>query len=275
MPIFYSSFWGHTFKSQTDQLFNWVRSDIKEVTQRHQDLKGKGNDIYRYQELREDFIGKFFGDFLTYMHTEKGAEIRQQILDQFQSFVKQHPRDQKIVIVAHSLGTLILWDLLFAENLPPTDPAHEFRQLFHNELYQLELHGLVTMGSPLLFMKIKQDINFSVVDYLYDKNPTSLIWLNLIHASDSVAYPLSSAIKHDCDQPLFFFMDQYIWQFGNLPELSALRLGQFHAGMALGVIDAHNSYWENDITAQWVALLLQGDTNALRSQHVHTGWRSY
>jgi hypothetical protein len=33
MPIFYSSFWGHTFKRQTNQLFNWVRSDIKEVTQ--------------------------------------------------------------------------------------------------------------------------------------------------------------------------------------------------------------------------------------------------
>jgi hypothetical protein len=26
-PIFYSSFWGHTFKSKTDQLFNWVHSD--------------------------------------------------------------------------------------------------------------------------------------------------------------------------------------------------------------------------------------------------------
>ena len=44
MPVFYSSFWGHTFKSQTDQIFNWVRSDIKEITNRHPDLKDKGND---------------------------------------------------------------------------------------------------------------------------------------------------------------------------------------------------------------------------------------
>ncbi|WAS05643.1 hypothetical protein LQF76_01770 [Gloeomargaritales cyanobacterium VI4D9] len=34
IPVFYSSFWGHTFKNQTDQLFNWVRSDIKEITQK-------------------------------------------------------------------------------------------------------------------------------------------------------------------------------------------------------------------------------------------------
>jgi len=275
IPVFYSSFWGHTFKSQTDQLFNWVRSDIKEITNTHPDLKGKGNDIYRYQELREDFIGKFFGDFLTYMHREKGAEIRKQILEQFQSFVKQHPRDQKIVIIAHSLGTLILWDLLFAQNVPSTDPAHEFRQLFQDESYQLELHGLVTMGSPLLFMKIKQDIDFSIIDRLYSKHKNSLIWLNLIHASDSVAYPLGSAIKHDCDQPLFFFMDQYIWQFGNLPELSALHLGQLHAGMALGLIDAHNSYWENEITAKLTALLLQGDMEAIKKEQIHTGWQSY
>jgi triacylglycerol esterase/lipase EstA (alpha/beta hydrolase family) len=145
MPIFYSSFWGHTFKSQTDQLFNWVRSDIKEITNRHPDLKGKGDDIYRYQELREDFIGKFFGDFLTYMHTEKGAEIRKQIFDQFQAFVKQHPRNQQVVIVAHSLGTLILWDLLFAQNLPPADPAYEFRQLFHDESYPLQLQSFMLL----------------------------------------------------------------------------------------------------------------------------------
>jgi hypothetical protein len=132
------------------------------------------------------------------------------------------------------------------------------------------------MGSPLLFMKIKQDIDFSIVDDFYSRHPTSfLIWLNLIHASDPIAYPLSAAIKHDCDQPLFLFMDQYIWQFGNLPELSALRLGQLAAAMALGGMDAHNSYWGNDITAQWVALLLQGDVKTLCSQRIHTGWRSY
>jgi len=271
MPVFYSSFWGHTFKSQTDQI-NWVRSDIKEITNRHPDLKDKGNDIYRYQELREDFIGKFFGDFLTYIHTEKGAEIRKQILAQFQACVKQHPGNQQVVIAAHSLGTLIVWDLLFAQNLPPADPAYEFRQLFHDESYQLQLHGLVTMGSPLLFMKIKQDIDFSIVDDLYGRNPASyLIWLNLIHASEPIAYPLSGAIKHDCDQPLFLFMDQYIWQFSNLPEFSALGLGQLPAAMALGGMDAHNSYWRNDITAQWVALLLQGDVQTLCSQRVHTG----
>ena len=45
--------------------------------------------------------------------------------------------------------------------------------------------------------------------------------------------------------------------------------------MALGVIDAHNSYWENEITAKLTALLLQGDMEAIQKEQVHTGWRSY
>ncbi|WP_448380527.1 hypothetical protein [Gloeomargarita sp.] len=277
IPVFYSSFWGHTFKNQTDQLFNWVRSDIKEITTRHPDLKDKGHDIYRYQELREDFIGKFFGDFLTYMHQEKGAEIRGQIFAQFQAFIRDHPQDREVIIVAHSLGTLILWDLLFAPDLPATDPAHLFRRCFQTEPHPLELRGLVTMGSPLLLMKTKQDINFSSVNCnsLAGHAPNSLVWLNLIHASDSVAYPLGSAIQHDCGQPCFLFMDQYIWQFGNFPELSALGLGQMHAGMALGLMDAHNAYWGNEITAKLTALLIRRDTEALQKAQVHTGWRSF
>lgn len=245
------------------------------MTQRRKELKNQGKDIYRYQELREDFIGKFFGNFLTYMNAPKGAEIRKQILDQFQAFIKDHPQEKQVIIIAHSLGTLILWDLLFAQDLSPTDPAYAFRQLVQIDASHLELCGIVTMGSPLLFMKIKQDIDFSIIDRLYSKHKNSLIWLNLIHASDSVAYPLGSAIKHDCNQPFFLFMDQYIWQFGNLPELSALHLGQLHAGMALGLIDAHNSYWENEITAKLTALLLQGDMEAIKKEQIHTGWQSY
>lgn len=30
-PISYSSFWGHSFQSRTDALFNWVRADLREL----------------------------------------------------------------------------------------------------------------------------------------------------------------------------------------------------------------------------------------------------
>ncbi|HBC41310.1 MAG TPA: hypothetical protein DCZ88_05250, partial [Pseudanabaena sp.] len=102
--------------------------NVKGLSDKCKDLKGNEPDIYRYQEAREDFIAKFFGDFLTYLNTNTGSSIREEILIQFQKFIKNHPEDKEVAIVSHSLGTLVLWDLLFAKDLPENDPAYEFRK---------------------------------------------------------------------------------------------------------------------------------------------------
>ncbi len=273
LPVFYSSFWGHAFKSKTDQLFNWVRSDIKDLSNNCKELRGRETDIYRYQEHREDFIAKFFGDFLTYLNTETGVAIRHQILNQFQDFVNSHPENKEIILIAHSLGTLILWDLLFAQDLSENDPGHEFRKRFGYENSELKLRGVVTMGSPLLFMRLKQNIDFSLIDH-FDQKYENLTWINIIHASDLIAYPLGNAIQHDKVQNLSF-SDQYLWMNANAAESGALRLGQSHAGMALGLADAHSSYWNNDVVVNLVSHLVQGNLTTLAAQQVHTGWRSY
>ena len=273
-PIFYSSFWGHSFKSKTDQLFNWVRSDVKNLSEKCKELRGSEQDIYRYQEHREDFIAKFFGDFLTYLNNDKGASIRKQILHQFQDFVDNHPEDKEIAIASHSLGTLVLWDLLFTKDLPENDPAYEFRRLFNSSDSEYKLRGLVTMGSPLLFMRLKQKIDFSAVDDFVATSYNALTWINIIHASDLIAYPLGNAINHDKAKN-FFFSDQYLWMHANGAESGALRFGQAHAGMALGMADAHGSYWNNDVAADLVASLIRGDLTTLATQKVHTGWISY
>lgn len=273
-PIFYSSFWGHTFKSKTDQLFNWVRSDVKDLSDKCKELRGSEADIYRYQEYRENFIGSFFGDFLTYLNIDKGPAIRKQILNQFQDFVNSHPEEKEVTIIAHSLGTLVLWDLLFAKDLPEDDPAKEFRTFFNSNSSKFELNGIITMGSPLLLMGIKQRIDFSAVDDFSIKNKRLLNWMNIIHASDVIAYPLGPAIKHDKVDKLCF-TDQYLWLSANAAESGALRLGQSHAGMVLGMADAHSCYWNNDITADLVSSMLIGRLSTLATQRVHTGWRNY
>ena len=274
IPIFYSSFWGHLFKNKTNQIFNWVSSDIRELSEECKALRGNEYDIYRYQEHREDFIAKFFGEFLTYLNTDQGAAIRTQILSQFKDFINSHPEDKEIGIVAHSLGTLVLWDLLFARDLPENDPAHLFRELFTSSGSSLKLSGLVTMGSPLLFMRLKQPIDFLAVDDFLNKGYGSLAWMNIIHSSDLIAYPLGNAIKHDKANK-FFFTDQYLRMNANGAEAGALRLGQSHAGMALGLADAHGGYWNNDVVANLVSSLAMDDLVTVGMKRVHTGWQSY
>lgn len=274
-PVFYLNFWGHTFKNKTDQLFNWVRADVKDLSDKCKELRGSEKDIYRYQEAREDFIAKFFGDFLTYLNVSTGAAIRREILSQFQNFIKSHPEDKEIAIVSHSLGTIVLWDLLFAKDLPEDDPAHEFREFFNSNKFALKLCGIVTMGSPLLFMRLRQNIDFSYVDDFVETSNKNLIWLNIVHASDLIAYPLGNAIEHDKSDNYFLFTDQFLWMHANGAESGALRFGQAHAGMALAMADAHGGYWSNDVVADLMASLVIGDLKTLTTKRVHTGWRSY
>ena len=273
-PIFYSSFWGHAFKNKTDQLFNWVRADVKNLSDKCKDLKGRESSIYRYQEAREDFIAKFFGDFLTYLNSNTGASIREEILTQFQKFIKNHPEEKEVAIVSHSLGTLVLWDLLFAKDLPENDSGYEFRKFFNSSSSALKLRGVVTMGSPLLFMRLHQNIDFSAVDNFAEKSNKSLTWLNIIHASDLIAYPLGNAIKHDKANK-FLFTDQFLWMHGNSAESGALRLGQVHAGMALGMADAHADYWSNDVVADLMASLVSTNLTTIATKRVHKRKKSY
>jgi hypothetical protein len=122
-------------------------------------------------------------------------------------------------------------------------------------------------------MRLKQNIDFSLIDH-FDQKYENLTWINIIHASDLIAYPLGNAIQHDKVQNLSF-SDQYLWMNANAAESGALRLGQSHAGMALGLADAHSSYWNNDVVVNLVSHLVQGNLTTLAAQQVHTGWRSY
>ncbi|PZO36463.1 MAG: hypothetical protein DCF19_21370 [Pseudanabaena frigida] len=61
----------------------------------------------------------------------------------------------------------------------------------------------------------------------------------------------------------------------NASDSGALRFGQGHAGMALGMADAHAGYWSNDVVADLIASLVGGNLTILANKRVHTGWRSY
>ena len=56
-----------------------------------------------------------------------------------------HPEDQETAIASHSLGTLVLWHLLFTKDLPENDPAYEFRKLFNSSKSKYKLRGLTAV----------------------------------------------------------------------------------------------------------------------------------
>lgn len=264
LPHFYAGFWGNVFK-QTGQMWNWIHHDLQAL--KASNPQADTHDVFRYQEMRENFISQFFGDALTYFNPERGFDIRDTIADQLYKFLKYHSQETELHIVSHSLGTVILWDALFSDRFADDDPAYTIRSLIAPSAQSLprkaHLKSITTMGSPILFFNMMLDVTPKQIrTFLARYNAEPFRWLNILHASDIIAYPLQSSLNIE-NIPNLFFRDRYIWADANIAEKTARTFGQTHAAMAVGVSDAHGSYWQSRGTARFIASNLVGDTNSI------------
>lgn len=271
---FYSSFWGNLFNDKKHQVIGYIEKDISRACEKHKKYKNYHNDIYRYRKRRNELISDFLGDFLIYQNSERGKAIRKVISEQLNQFLENHPEQDRIHFIAHSLGSFILWDLLFSDILPNNDPAFIFRERLNN----INLESITTLGSPLLFLKQMLDIDFSVVNHAFEENyrkdsvtAHKLRWVNIIHSSDLIAYPLKAAIEDEISPELLFF-DQYVWQCANTKEQTLINLRKLDLAMVVAAEDAHSSYFYDNIdgaiTARIIGYNLLGETKKLAERCV-------
>lgn len=271
---FYSSFWGNLFNDKKHQVIGYIEKDFSRACAKHNEYKAYHYDIYRYKNRRNELISNFLGDFLIYQNPERGEAIRKSICEQLNQFLDNHPGQTQIHLVAHSLGSLILWDLLFSNLLSTNDPAFIFRERLHH----MSLESITTLGSPLLFLKQMLDIDFSVVKQAFEENHREKVvtshklrWVNIIHSSDLIAYPLKAAIEDEVSPELLFF-DQYVWQDANGTEKTLRNLGQSDLAMVVAAEDAHSSYFYDNldgaITARIVGYNLLGEIKKLAERCV-------
>jgi GTPase SAR1 family protein len=272
LPHFYASFWGNILK-QTGQIWNWVHQDLQDFKRNYP--KVDAQDIFRYQEFRQDFISEFFGDILTYCNTERGRKIRELIAQGLRDLAKAFSSDNELHIVTHSLGSVVLWDVLFSDKYDLDDPAYEIRSIIKslshpNNQGETYLKSITTMGSPVLFFNMMLNISPETIRGFADKYGTEpLRWINILHASDIIAYPLRASLNANSISSLFF-RDKYIWADANVAEKGARIFGQAHAAMALGVADAHSYYWRSRGAARLIAANILGDYTVIDSATIDT-----
>jgi hypothetical protein len=271
LPHFHSCFWG-SVASDKSKLWNWIYQDLKELKTKHPQVDVR--DVFRYQEFREDFISDFFGDILTYFNTDRGRDIREIIADQLYKFLRLHS-DEELHIVSHSLGTVILWDVLFSNRFQSDDPATEIRRLlrsidYDNNCQSFLLKSIVTMGSPILFFNMMLDISQDTINsFCASYKNEAIRWINIVHSSDLISYPLKARINAKA-LPNLFFRDKYIWADGNAAERTARTFGQAHAAMGIGVADAHSSYWNSSGVARLITANILGDYDEIDSAKIDT-----
>jgi hypothetical protein len=262
LPEFYSSYWGDALGS-TNDIWDFVQQDLEAF---RWDYPGVDlDDVFHYRQRREQLISGFFNDIFKYLNTESGKEIRRTIALQFLNFLTDNPFEGELHIVAHSLSSVILWDILFAQDYSAADPATYIRGAIQGLSdsatgRKVKLGSITTLGCPLLIFKDLVKVEAAPLSQLaggYLGEP--LRWINVIHASDVFAYPLRSSFE--LDDSALFFRDQY------LGERNFLKKSLGDVTMALGLINDHSQYWRSKRVSQIVMANLIGDTTALSTNY--------
>lgn len=255
-PYFYASFWGDLLK-ETDKIWRNIEDNLVNLTQENASLNS--NDIFRYQEVRQGFVADFFGDALTYFNNEKGIKVRQIIAQQLSEYIEEYSQGEDLHIIAHSLGSVILWDILFSERFNTDDPAWLIKDLInpnHSKKKVSNLKSVTTLGSPILYFNMMLGITKErFLQVIKEINLQS--WINVIHRSDLVAYPLEFYFSQDNNT--FKIKDQYLMEDANLAETTAYNLGQLQSASAFALTDAHIAYWQNQKTAEIIVNNIQGN----------------
>ncbi|MEW5858239.1 MAG: hypothetical protein AB1861_12785 [Cyanobacteriota bacterium] len=265
-PLFYSSLWGGVLKN-TPNLWGWVQQDLNDFQRTHQIDVG---NVFQYSKYREFFVTHFFGDLFTYLNLDYGWEIRKVIALQLLECLEKYPNENELHIVAHSLGGVILWDILFSDKFESNAPAFYIRSVIKGlagakDSHQVTLGSITTMGTPILLFNLMLGIspeNLKLFASKYRDKP--LRWVNIIRSSDPLAYPIRASFNIDLPSQLFL-RDRYIgsrtlWK-KSAPYISAL------GGLAIahGLERSHTCYWRKSRVSRLITANILGDYAAIDS----------
>lgn len=199
-----------------------------------------------YRPLRERLLLPFLGDLANYTSRHAGLRVIRSICEVFSSHLSKIETDMPIYLVTHSLGTVILFDLLFAERWNDNEFT-EVRDL-RRALCGVKPHkkegarvaGIYTMGSPLAFFSLLEgshNVQKKMTDML-NRLP-SLEWHNFIHPGDPFVCPFGTLLDG-------IKLREHVIEANTIPFVSEL------IGLLL-LKDAHTSYWTNGQVAKTIA----------------------
>lgn len=251
------------FNNQFERVFiNWqsVTSDAEitifdaafpqlEVTQKNLPF----SDVMHPIRGIRKFITFFMGDVAAYV-SENDNNIRSTVWQQMEPYVS---KGLPYSIIAHSLGSIIVFDYLFnlfEENnlfLPQSEGLEYQSELSLNKISQLGVNfrHLFTLGSPIgLFLLRKGDLWKDGKKFNSIKNPVNddiekgikRTWLNFYDEQDVIAYPLENLFSLNTTRPK-----------GPIKDI-LVNTGWF-------AVDSHTRYWENQQVAVEISQVLLRD----------------
>ncbi|BAY20586.1 hypothetical protein NIES2100_03280 [Calothrix sp. NIES-2100] len=265
-------YWGNVNQEAEEQLLKTMESSPKW-------------DKMWFREFRSHQLLQFIGDAALYISRFIGSNVVKQLKTDGLGVIKNVQPDDRLHLVTHSWGTVILLDVLFAprwnyENVPGHEDVMDIRDKFfgitgvsntgqrtdttHKGIILDSIH---TMGSPIPFFNLtnitgsSSDISDNLqklLTNLYHKTGKSLPWRNYIHPGDPVAYPIKELMQDlikGTDSNCLDIDDILTGEAGLLDIIldpfSQSTLALLHGG------EAHGSYWNSDRVADKISHYLQ------------------
>jgi hypothetical protein len=258
-------YWGNVGEPSTNRLLEGFENSSKWSK-------------FWFRELRTTQILPFVGDAAMYLSRFISAAIVEQIIDQALQQIGltieelQHPPEgDRLHLVTHSWGTVVLFDILFAARWEDSSVKESTRKRIENirrgffgigagaATYGIPLASIHTMGSPIaLFNLVNVDgaTSFNLTPKLKEflearqqKMQKPLEWKNYAHPGDPIAYPLEGII------PLLLEETQQLVNIEDRISPSGW-IGSAFGQTLLPVLNggkAHGSYWTEEKVVKSIA----------------------
>ncbi len=235
-----------------------------------------------FRSMRETTIMQFVGDGALYLSRYVGSKIadalKEQTLAGLEGF---NPQEDRLHLVTHSMGTIILFDMLFSARWDPDYvPGHAsvdaIRSLFFgvgpNPESGIRLGSISTLGSPIGFFSLL-DVDQSTenttdgdghVLSTHDITPRleqmlaslcgelgrKLPWYNFVHPGDPIAYPLEKLLPQLVDENnQYIDVQDVLIPLRGLTDVLTEPISQHPIALLHG-LEAHGSYWKSLDVAQ-------------------------
>jgi hypothetical protein len=233
-----------------------------------------------FPNLRANMLLQLIGDGALYISRTVGASIVERIYQAVNAGFTDRKSGDRVHLVTHSWGAVIVLDMLFADRWLDDDaPGKEHVLAMREALFGmgkeqsegLVLSSIITMGSPMsLFSLMNNDSSEHITSShnisqdmrrycraLFDAKKTPLKWQNFIQPADAFAYPSSPLLDAMLqDQKDTVDAQDLLVKNNPLNTLLIALIGKTDLAL-LGAAQAHNGYWDNPRVITTIAKFIQ------------------
>lgn len=238
-----------------------------------------------FKEFRKTQVINFVGDAALYLSRNVSVEMIKQMtaqalaqmgltLDRIKHNSQQN--GDRLHLVTHSWGTVILFDIMFADRWEDPNLSADIHESVNNirssffgvgkpdiKNFGMPIASIHTMGSPIALFNLlnasgARSFNLTpklkeFLSSLYEKTGKPLPWWNYAHPGDPIAYPLKGVMDLSLDTAKKFVTIEDIITPGN-------PLFQLFSQSIFSIIqggEAHASYWNSPSVINTIGQVIQ------------------